>query len=172
MATDPEIEFGAAQGSDTDTIAVSGYLDGAQGLAARFQIVAQANVYYEVGYAHALGKRPILYQKKDSILHFDLAGVNVPTYVNVSDLKQKLRVRLEALLRIESPGRNAATAYLLRRMKARHGEWVSCRRILSEVWTPPEVAPALPCLPGALFLIASISHHSVAMLDPIFHTSP
>jgi hypothetical protein len=26
MATDPEIEFGAAQGADTDTIALSGYL--------------------------------------------------------------------------------------------------------------------------------------------------
>jgi hypothetical protein len=41
MATDPEIEFGAAQGADTDTVALSGYLDGALGLAARFQIVAQ-----------------------------------------------------------------------------------------------------------------------------------
>lgn len=63
---------------------------------------ARPNVYYEVGYAHALGKRPILFKRKDTALHFDLAGRNVPSYVNVKDLKQKLRTRLEALLGLES----------------------------------------------------------------------
>lgn len=64
---------------------------------------ARPNVYYEVGYAHALGKRPILYRRKDAVLHFDLAGRNVPTYANVSDLKIKLRNRLEAMLGTQSP---------------------------------------------------------------------
>jgi hypothetical protein len=35
------IEFGAAQGGDADTIALGGYLDGALGRAARLQVVAQ-----------------------------------------------------------------------------------------------------------------------------------
>ena len=64
---------------------------------------ARPNVYYEVGYAHALRKRTILYRKKDTVLHFDLAGLNVPSYNNVADLKKKLRTRLEAILGTVSP---------------------------------------------------------------------
>lgn len=56
------------------------------------------NVYYEVGFAHALGKRPILYRRTGTQLHFDLSIHNVPEFANITDLRNLLRRRLEAIL--------------------------------------------------------------------------
>jgi hypothetical protein len=56
------------------------------------------NVYYEVGYAHALGKRPILVRKAGTRLHFDLVVHNVPEYKNITMLSDMLRRRFEAIL--------------------------------------------------------------------------
>ena len=61
------------------------------------------NVYYEVGFAHALDKKPILYRRSGTALHFDLAVHNVPEYKNITELRELLRLRFEAIL-----GRTAA----------------------------------------------------------------
>lgn len=56
------------------------------------------NVYYEIGYAHAINKRPILIRKKGTTLHFDLSIHNIPEYKNITGLKHLLIKRFEAIL--------------------------------------------------------------------------
>jgi len=53
------------------------------------------SVYYEIGYAHSLGRRVIMYRKKDTQIHFDLAAYNCPEYKNLRELRELLLKRLE-----------------------------------------------------------------------------
>jgi len=55
------------------------------------------NVYYEIGYAHALNKRPILFKSAESAVHFDLYVHNVRKYQGVTDLERQLSTRLKEL---------------------------------------------------------------------------
>lgn len=54
------------------------------------------SVYYEIGYAHSLGRRVIMYKRKGTHIHFDLAAYNCPEYRNMRELRALLLKRLES----------------------------------------------------------------------------
>lgn len=63
---------------------------------------ANANVCYEIGYAHALSKPTILICRKGSELPFDLQGTNHLFYSNILGLRDPLREKLSAALDLPS----------------------------------------------------------------------
>ena len=56
------------------------------------------NVYYELGYAHAIGKRAIMFRKQGTALAFDLSVHNIPEYRNISHLRTMLSKRLNSII--------------------------------------------------------------------------
>lgn len=57
-------------------------------------------VYYEAGYAHALGKEVLLSCRKSDFenCHFDIAQVNTVVWENETELQRKLSRRIEAVI--------------------------------------------------------------------------
>ena len=60
------------------------------------------NVYYELGYSHAMKKLVIPIIKKGATIPFDLKVINCIQYENIIDLRNKLLKRIEAALIKES----------------------------------------------------------------------
>lgn len=61
------------------------------------------NVYYEVGYAHGLGKQPILITKQVNMLPFDLSGYKHIVYRGeIKTLRKELEKYLDCLERASS----------------------------------------------------------------------
>jgi len=56
------------------------------------------NCYYEVGYAHSLGKPVIIIAKKDVQRHFDISGYKWNYWENYEDLKPTLEKEVQGLL--------------------------------------------------------------------------
>lgn len=56
------------------------------------------NCYYEVGYAHALGKPVIILAKDGTPRHFDVAANKWNYWTDYTDLKPKFEKELLALL--------------------------------------------------------------------------
>ncbi len=56
------------------------------------------NVYYEAGYAHALGKTPVYIAREGTVIEFDLKDYPVIFFQNMRQLKAELKKRLRGLL--------------------------------------------------------------------------
>lgn len=74
---------------------------------------ANRNVFYEVGYSHALGKTTILLKKKAADIPFDLKDYPHVIYGHsISDLKAQLRERVKGL--IQNPRQPFSSVYFTR----------------------------------------------------------
>lgn len=60
------------------------------------------NVFYEIGYAHALRSTTILIARKGSNLPFDLQGINHIMYETIVELRERLKKRLISVFSIKS----------------------------------------------------------------------
>jgi hypothetical protein len=56
------------------------------------------NVYYEAGFAQALGKPVIFIAHQDTVVHFDLRDYPITRYGSLDDLETKLSKRIQQLL--------------------------------------------------------------------------
>ena len=59
---------------------------------------SRTNVYYEAGYAEALGKTPIYIAKADTDIGFDVHDYPVIFFKNMTGLKRDLKKRLQGLM--------------------------------------------------------------------------
>jgi hypothetical protein len=60
------------------------------------------NVYYEVGFAHALKKQVVLITREIKSSPFDLGGYNHIVYKNITDLRERLGATLRQLRQAKS----------------------------------------------------------------------
>jgi hypothetical protein len=56
------------------------------------------NVFYEVGWAHALNRTTVLVSRKGTSLPFDVSHINTIFYASIKDLQDKLTARLRTLV--------------------------------------------------------------------------
>ncbi|AJS59008.1 hypothetical protein [Paenibacillus sp. IHBB 10380] len=57
------------------------------------------NVYYELGYARALGKQIVLVSREGEIPHFDVQNQNIIFFNNTTSLEKSLNTRLRSILK-------------------------------------------------------------------------
>ena len=60
------------------------------------------NVYYEIGYAHAINKPVILLTKNVTNTPFDVRGYNHLIYSNIIDLRKKLKTIVASIINVDS----------------------------------------------------------------------
>jgi len=69
------------------------------------------NVFYEIGYAHGLGKQVICTARKGTVLPFDIADANTIFWEDLESLKEQLKRRITAI-KAELEGSSAFAAKL------------------------------------------------------------